>query len=159
MAECTSVPTFIWNATNFIENTALRQEGIYRLSPAMDQFNEMAKQLEEHPDLAFPKDTNPNIIALLIKRFLRELPEPLIPLNNYDELLTAASLTDQTASNRAMLAAIKKMPMANRNLILVLFTHLALIEKNSDANRMGVTNLSSLFDPCIFRSPDSSRQR
>lgn len=155
LTEFTRVPTFIWNATNFIETYALQQEGIYRLAPAMDKFNQVLKALDEHPDMPFPPDTNPNIVAQLIKRFLRELPDPPIPVNLADEFIAAGSLEDEEAQGKAIMTALSRMPLANRDLLCVLFKHLCLVAANEATNRMGCTNLSTVFNPCLFRSKDS----
>lgn len=105
--------------------------------------------------MPFPLDTNANIVAHIIKRFLRELPEPLITSNLYDAFIAAGRENDEMRRGEMIMANLERLPVPHRDLLCLLFSHLVLVAAHEKENKMGITNLSTIFCPCIFRGANS----
>ncbi|KAK2962587.1 putative RhoGAP domain protein [Blattamonas nauphoetae] len=158
MREGTLVPAFLWNSTNFIEQTALQQEGIYRLSPQQDLLEKLLGQLEEQPDLPLPSDSVPNVVAQTIKRWFRELEEPVIPHEMWDDFHKLNQFGPDGKSPKRLLKLLTQIPKENLMTMLVLLKHLQHIVANQGKNRMTHHNVGIVFCPCLFRKPGISPQ-
>lgn len=52
---------------------------------------DLLKKLNDSPSTSDLSEYSPVCIASVFKKFLRELPDPLIPVQKYDQFLEAAS--------------------------------------------------------------------
>lgn len=77
------------------ENQTLEIYNLYSTSAPTDQFNELRQKLDEEtdPEVISSIFTNysPSCIVNIFKKFLRELPDPIIPVQWYDRFIEAAS--------------------------------------------------------------------
>jgi hypothetical protein len=122
------VPLVVYQCIQAVELFGLDHEGIYRVSGNTNQVSQLKAKFnhEPHtvdfrnPDSFFHDVNNP---ANLLKAFLRELPDPLLPKSSYGEFLEAATLTDDTPRRDRIHAAINDLPDPNyatlRALVLV----------------------------------------
>ncbi|VDM67299.1 unnamed protein product [Strongylus vulgaris] len=69
------LPAFFRNAIDYVETHGLNLEGIYRVSSPKSRLDELEKKANEGAPLNFVEGHE---AAGLIKRFLRQLPEPLL---------------------------------------------------------------------------------
>ena len=60
----------------------------------------------------------------IVKLFLREMPEPVIPFNLYDGFISANAIVDYDERLYALRDLVWKMPHANFNLLRRLTEHL-----------------------------------
>jgi len=106
----------------------LEFEGIYRVSGNKNQVAQLRAQFDH--DAASVNFSNPegffhdvNNPAILLKEFLRELPDPLLTNHSYHDFLEAATVPDDTARRDRLHAAINGLPDPNyatlRSLVLV----------------------------------------
>lgn len=153
--ESTQVPTFFWNATNFIENKAVKQEGIYRLSADKNEVEKLREKLEKDPDMPLPPNADSNVIATLVKRFLQFLPTSLIPSDFYSSVLDLEEESDKSVKLSSLITLIGQFPREHLNLLLVFLKHLQVMLKYSAVTNMGIKNIATVFSPCIFRKEDS----
>lgn len=66
--------------------------GLYRTSASTIPVNEIKEQFNENPHkVDLSKCTDVHIVTGVLKRYLRELPNPVISLEMYDEFLAAIS--------------------------------------------------------------------
>lgn len=75
-----------------IELRGLFAEGVYRKAGSVSQVKQVRRQIEEAPDfeqLSFD-DLPVHVITALVKAFLRELTEPLMTYDLYENFLTVA---------------------------------------------------------------------
>ncbi len=96
-------PSVVFDCIEYLDNkTTLNCEGIFRLSGSQDSVLKLKKIYEydtlSHMDQLQGADFQD--VATLLKSFFRDLPEPLIPCDRYNALLTAAnsvsSLSNET---------------------------------------------------------------
>jgi len=66
-----------------------------------------------------------HVLTSVFKSFLREMPEPLLTFELYDEFLRAADLTQQEDRILTIFSLLKKLPKPNFDLMERLVFHLA----------------------------------
>lgn len=153
--ESTLVPTFFWNATNYIENRACKQEGIYRLSSDKSEVEKLREKLEKDPDMPIPMNADNNVVATLVKRFLQFLPASLIPSEFYSSILDCHEEQRENVKLSNLVMLIGQFPREHLNLFLVFLKHIQAMLKHSASTNMGVKNFATIFSPCIFRKEES----
>lgn len=107
-------------------------------------------------------DKNPNdvdfekyqvhVLASVLKSFLREMPEPLLTFECYENFITAANLDDSQDRVTTLYDILKKLPPTNYDLMERLMFHLARVALHEDSNRMSAASLAIVFAPCVLRT-------
>lgn len=72
-------------------NATLELYNIYCETPPADEVTDLLQMLQENANLDLTK-YSPVCIASVFKKFLRELPDPVIPVQWYDQFLEASSM-------------------------------------------------------------------
>lgn len=93
-----------------------------------------------------------HVLASVFKSFLREMPEPLLTFECYENFITAANLDDPQDRVTTLYDILKKLPPANYDLMERLMFHLARIALHENVNRMSPASLAIVFAPCILRT-------
>lgn len=91
------IPFVVRKCVKEIEGRGLHQEGIYRVSGFADEIETLKLQLDKNGDATDMSEkayNNINVIAGILKLYLRLLPVPLITLSLHLPLLDASSKTD-----------------------------------------------------------------
>lgn len=71
-------------------NNSLELYNLYCETPPADEVGDLLKKLQESTNVDL-SEYNPVCIASVFKKYLRELPDPLIPVQWYDQFLEASS--------------------------------------------------------------------
>ncbi|XP_014286728.1 unconventional myosin-IXa isoform X1 [Halyomorpha halys] len=145
------IPLVVDRLITTIEMYGLYTEGIYRKSGVSSKVKELKARMEESKVEKIPFDQyQVHVLASVLKGFLREMPEPLLTFDCYDDFLRAANLTEDRVST--MFAILKKLPKPNFDLMERLIFHLARVALHEDVNRMTANSLAIVFAPCILRT-------
>ena len=86
----------------------------------------------------------------MVKKFLRSLKEPVIPLSLWQVFVDAATNPDTTDAEAAMYQAVSELPLPNRDTLAYLIVHLQTIADNSIFNKMDKDNLAVIMGPTIL---------
>ena len=93
----------------------------------------------------------------MVKKFLRSLKEPVIPLSLWQVFVDAATNPDTTDAEAAMYQAVSELPLPNRDTLAYLIVHLQTIADNSIFNKMDKDNLAVIMGPTILgKYPENS---
>lgn len=93
-----------------------------------------------------------HVLASVLKSFFREMPEPLLTFDCYEDFLRATALTDPNDRVSTLFAILKKLPKPNFDLMERLVFHLARVASQEESNRMSASALAIVFAPCILRT-------
>lgn len=77
-------------------------EGIFRKNGNIRHLKDLSDQLDQNPDDVCLSSEPPVHIAALLKKFLRELPDPLLTFNLPGLFTCAARIQDPEARKRAI---------------------------------------------------------
>lgn len=131
------VPSVVYQCIQAVEQFGLDSEGIYRVSGNANQLQQLRAQFDNNaasvdfrvPDAFFHDVNNP---ANLLKMFLRELPDPLLPKQSYQDFMDAAAIPDDVHRRDRLHATINDLPDPNyATLRAVTLVSLMLIEISS----------------------------
>ncbi|KAI8236176.1 Rho-GTPase-activating protein 5 [Colletotrichum sp. SAR 10_99] len=167
------VPIVVAKCGVFLKEKATTVEGIFRLSGSEKRIKEL-KQIFDSPDrygkgLVWDNYTVHDA-ANVLRRYLNDLPEPVVPLDLYEKFREplrgstrqAAGDADgpQFVENFDEQAAIAKyqkliteLPPLNRQLLLYILDLLAVFAAKSEENRMNSQNLAAIFQPGMLSHP------
>ncbi|XP_043673160.1 unconventional myosin-IXAa-like isoform X2 [Vespula pensylvanica] len=147
------VPLVVDRLITTIEMHGLYTEGIYRKSGVSSKVRELKVKMDEG-DLEKVDFENyqVHVLAAVLKSFFRDMPEPLLTFEYYDDFLHAANLTDPHDRISTLFAILKKLPKPNFDLMERLIVHLARVALHEVDNRMSSSALAIVFAPCILRT-------
>lgn len=147
------VPLVVDRLITTIEMHGLYTEGIYRKSGVSSKVRELKMKMDEG-DLEKVDFENyqVHVLAAVLKSFFRDMPEPLLTFESYDDFLHAGNLTNQHDRISTLFAILKKLPKPNFDIMERLIVHLARIALHEIDNRMSSSALAIVFAPCILRT-------
>ncbi|KAK3736407.1 hypothetical protein QZH41_017912, partial [Actinostola sp. cb2023] len=147
------VPIIMDTCIGKIRQDGLEEEGLFRLPGNMKTISELKAGFNkgENPDI---NDSEIHTVASLLKMYLRELPEPLIPYDFFEVFLTSAKCYEMYEEDGIMSIQkhLTQLPKANFNLLKVLCRFLFEVQEHSDINKMDTRNIAMVFGPNILRS-------
>ncbi|XP_073456123.1 rho GTPase-activating protein 24 isoform X1 [Aquarana catesbeiana] len=146
-------PMLVEQCVDFIRQRGLTEEGLFRLPGQANLVKELQDAFDCGEKPAFDSNTDVHTVASLLKLYLRELPEPVIPYSKYEDFLSCAKqLSKEEESGMAELVKqVKSLPPVNFNLLKYICRFLDEVQSYSGVNKMSVQNLATVFGPNILR--------
>ncbi|NWR51761.1 RHG25 protein, partial [Regulus satrapa] len=147
------VPILVQESAEFIREHGVAEEGIFRL-PGQDN---LVRQLRDAFDAgerpSFSRDTDVHTVASLLKLYLRELPEPVVPWLQYEDFLLCGKAleADEAKGHQELLKQLSLLPRDNYNLLSYICRFLYEIQLNSSVNKMSVDNLATVIGVNLIR--------
>ncbi|KAJ1918779.1 Rho-type GTPase activating protein Rga1 [Mycoemilia scoparia] len=148
------VPRFFEMMIKTLTKMDLAVEGIFRKNGNIRRLRELTEAVDKNMDRVELEKESSVQVAALLKKFLRELPEPLVPFNMRRLFLSILSLP-QESQFTAFQYAILLLPTINRDMLNVLLTFLSWVAKYSYVNeetgsKMDAHNLAMVITPNIL---------
>ncbi|XP_044263931.1 rho GTPase-activating protein gacJJ-like [Tribolium madens] len=142
-----AVPKLVHELCSFIL-AKVSTEGLFRKEGSKVRQNEIKLLLNGGGAV----DSNYHIIdvAALLKMFLRELPEPLIPYGYHELFLRCALLEKGKVRKEALLLACLLLPLEHLNTLSYLLQFFYDVTQHSFSNKMNTYNLAIVISPAIF---------
>uniref|UniRef100_A0AAR2LZJ3 Myosin IXA n=1 Tax=Pygocentrus nattereri TaxID=42514 RepID=A0AAR2LZJ3_PYGNA len=150
-----AVPLVVEKLINYIEMHGLYTEGIYRKSGSTNKIKELKMGLDTDSNSVNLDDYNIHVIASVLKQWLRDLPNPLLTFELYEEFLRATGLQDKREVVKGVYTVIDQLSRTHLCTLERLIFHLVRISLQEETNRMSANALAIVFAPCILRCPDS----
>ncbi|XP_073679997.1 rho GTPase-activating protein 24 isoform X2 [Garra rufa] len=146
-------PMLVEQCVDFIRRWGLREEGLFRLPGQANLVKELQDAFDCGEKPSFDCNTDVHTVASLLKLYLRELPEPVIPFCKYEEFLACTKLLskDQDAGMKELRRQVESLPPVNYNLLKYICKFLDEVQSYSGVNKMSVQNLATVFGPNILR--------
>uniref|UniRef100_A0A8C3FMI6 Myosin IXA n=1 Tax=Chrysemys picta bellii TaxID=8478 RepID=A0A8C3FMI6_CHRPI len=151
-----AVPLVVEKLINYIEMHGLYTEGIYRKSGSTNKIKELRQGLDTDIDNVNLDDYNIHVIASVFKQWLRDLPNPLMTFELYEEFLRAMGLQERKETIRGVYSVIDQLSRTHLSTLERLIFHLVRIALQEETNRMSANALAIVFAPCILRCPDTT---
>jgi hypothetical protein len=150
-----SVPLMMISLTRKVEELdGFRTEGIFRISAAATDLDRLRAELKRHNYKFVDTLRDPHLPAGMLKDWLRNLNDSLIPTSHYD---MAISMAQKPASltPEALEVFLSQLPIVNRETIRYLckFLQRLIDERNQPHTKMNVENISIVFAPTILKCP------
>lgn len=124
-------------------------EGIFRRSGNYSKINELKQKVNRGEEIDL-KDVDVHVIAGLLKSFLRDLSEPLLTYELYDEITNFLELSKEERSRNVKQMLREKLPVENYELFKYLVEFLVKVMECEDLNKMTSSNLAIVFGPNLI---------
>ncbi|XP_026997443.2 rho GTPase-activating protein 44 isoform X12 [Tachysurus fulvidraco] len=128
----------------------MQEEGLFRVAPSASKLKKLKASLDCGVLDVQEYSADPHAIAGALKSYLRELPEPLMTSQLYDEWIQASNVQDMDKRLQALLTACEKLPTANLNNFRYLIKFLAKLTEYQDANKMTPGNIAIVLGPNLL---------
>ncbi|XP_074115538.1 rho GTPase activating protein at 68F isoform X3 [Cotesia typhae] len=148
------IPPIVKQCVEFLDTPdALETEGIFRRSANVAVVKELQSRCNHGLAVDFQGD--PHIAAVLLKTFLRELDEPLMTYELYDEISQFQTLSKDERPRKVKILVLEKLPEDNYQLLKYIVQFLSRVMDRCDLNKMTSSNLAVVFGPNLVRAPPS----
>uniref|UniRef100_A0A4W4HJ53 Rho GTPase activating protein 45 n=1 Tax=Electrophorus electricus TaxID=8005 RepID=A0A4W4HJ53_ELEEL len=171
------VPFIIRKCIQEIESRALRMKGIYRVNGVKTRVEKLCQAFENGKELVELSQASPHDISNVLKLYLRQLPEPIMPFRMYNDLMglakeslhaetpaggeeakgpELADLGARTDPKVLMLVeklrqVLEELPPANTATLKYIVRHLRRVSELEQDNKMSSSNLGIVFGPTLMR--------
>ncbi|XP_019610816.2 rho GTPase-activating protein 44 isoform X1 [Rhinolophus sinicus] len=128
----------------------MQEEGLFRVAPSASKLKKLKAALDCCVVDVQEYSADPHAIAGALKSYLRELPEPLMTFDLYDEWIQASNIQEQDKRLQALWNACEKLPKANHNNIRYLIKFLSKLSEYQDVNKMTPSNMAIVLGPNLL---------
>ncbi|XP_053202393.1 rho GTPase-activating protein 29-like [Panonychus citri] len=157
------IPYIVVKCVTELEKRGKCVKGLYRVSGVKSRVDKLCRSFEKGNDVGDLSDVHPNVIANVLKLYLRQLPEPLLTYKAYSEFIRIAKqyplrtrpeedprLTERIVT--CLKEATSKLPLIHYQTLSYLCHHLKSIADNHLINNMPPSNLGIVFGPTLLRT-------
>ncbi|XP_069578364.1 rho GTPase-activating protein 24-like [Brachyistius frenatus] len=148
------VPLVVEQCVTFIRERGLHEVGLFRQPGQASLVKELQQAFDSGERPSFDSSTDVHTVASLLKLYLRQLPEPLVPYRRYQDFLFCGQKlsNDRTPGLGELRNLLHELPVANFNLLDFICQFLNEVQSYSSSNKMSVQNLATVFGPNILRA-------
>lgn len=149
------IPLVVWVCIQELENNWLDTEGIYRVAGPIGQVKNLAQELNKGHYHLLQGHSDAHVITSILKKFLKELPNPLIPGDKYDQFIACVRDPEDRRKVEWMKELIDDLPSSHYQTLGFLMRHLKNVEAQSNVNKMNQHNLCIVFGPTVVRKEEN----
>ncbi|KAJ5245828.1 hypothetical protein N7468_000811 [Penicillium chermesinum] len=166
------VPIVVAKCGVFLKEKATDVEGIFRLNGSAKRIKDLQELFDSPERYGKGLDWDGYTVhdaANVLRRYLNQLPEPIVPLEFYERFreplrayqqqvkeekeLPDADKFDHPKAVETYQRLIVELPPLNKQLLLYILDLLAVFASKSEQNRMTSANLSAIFQPGMLSHP------
>ncbi|KAK9857376.1 hypothetical protein MYU51_020753 [Penicillium brevicompactum] len=167
------VPIVVAKCGVFLKEKATDVEGIFRLNGSAKRIKDLQEVFDSPERYGKGLDWTGYTVhdaANVLRRYLNQLPEPIVPLEFYERFRdplriyqqqvkegkepSDADKFDHAKAVDTYQRLIIELPPLNKQLLLYILDLLAVFASKSDQNRMPSNNLSAIFQPGMLSHPN-----
>ncbi|XP_062444986.1 rho GTPase-activating protein 40 isoform X2 [Rhea pennata] len=148
----TKVPLLLQALLSCLEKRGLETEGILRVSGSQTRIKSLERKLESdfYTGLFRWDEVHQNDVSGLLKRFIRELPAPLLTAEYLPAFAAVQNIPDLKQRLQALNLLILILPEPNRNTLKALLEFLSKVVARENNNKMNLWNVSTVMAPNLF---------
>uniref|UniRef100_A0A8C4Y2D8 Rho GTPase activating protein 40 n=1 Tax=Gopherus evgoodei TaxID=1825980 RepID=A0A8C4Y2D8_9SAUR len=148
----TKVPLILQALLSCLEKKGLDTEGILRVSGSQTRIKSLEEKLESdfYNGLFHWDEVRQNDVSGLLKRFIRELPTPLLTAEYLPAFAAVQNIPDLKQRLQALNLLILILPEPNRNTLKALLEFLSKVVAREKKNKMNLWNVSTVIAPNLF---------
>uniref|UniRef100_A0A8C4U0H1 Rho GTPase activating protein 1 n=1 Tax=Falco tinnunculus TaxID=100819 RepID=A0A8C4U0H1_FALTI len=144
------VPLVVRDTITHLQEHALATEGIFRRSANTQVVREVQQKYNMGVPVDFQQYEDVHLPAVILKTFLRELPEPLLTFGLYSHVVSVEEVNRVDVVRKTL----QTLPEENYEVLRLLTAFLVQVSAHSDRNKMTNTNLAVVFGPNLLWAKD-----
>ncbi|XP_026078664.1 rho GTPase-activating protein 17-like isoform X2 [Carassius auratus] len=130
--------------------TGMKEEGLFRIAAGASKLKKLKAALDCSTSQLEEFYSDPHAVAGALKSYLRELPEPLMTYQLYDEWIQASNVPDPDKRLQALWVTCNQLPKNNKANFRYLVKFLAKLAQESDINKMTPSNIAIVLGPNLL---------
>ncbi|XP_067361449.1 rho GTPase-activating protein 40 isoform X3 [Channa argus] len=148
----TSTPLFLQTLLSFLEKKGVDSEGILRVPGSQSRIKLLQQNLETnfYSGQFSWDEVSPNDAAALLKKFIRELPSPLLTSEYLNTFSAVRDITELRQKLHMLNLLILLLPEPNRNTLKALLEFLSKVVSREKRNRMNLWAVATIMAPNLF---------
>ncbi|KAG7473632.1 hypothetical protein MATL_G00098000 [Megalops atlanticus] len=149
------VPLVMRETVSFLTEQGLQTEGIFRRSANVTLVKNIQHKYNSGEAVHFSQLEDIHLAAVILKTFLRELPEPLLTYQLYNDIVNFHNVdsSSQVSTIRSML---QRLPEENYVSLKFLIQFLVQVSAQCEVNKMNNNNLAVVFGPNLLWGRDAA---
>lgn len=144
------IPPVVRNCVEFLSQPdALETEGLFRRSASVSLVRDVQARINRGDVVDFQREYpgDFHLAAVILKTFLRELKEPLMTFDLFEDIVDFQRLSKEERAQMVKMVILERLPEDNYILLKYLIQFLAKVQDRSDMNKMTSFNLAVVFGP------------
>jgi hypothetical protein len=155
------IPIFVQICVDVLLSSDLHVEGLFRKNGNIKRLSSLREALDANPmsaAIAIPEE-QPIQIAALLKKFFREMPEPLMTFRLYRLFISCTRIVDEHIRQSALHYAMCLLPKPHRDTLEVVcicikrVSECELPDDPSRGSKMDYLNLATVMAPNLLVPP------
>ncbi|XP_026132548.1 SH3 domain-binding protein 1 [Carassius auratus] len=140
----------IEECVSMLLRTGLREEGLFRLAAAASVVKKLKSCLDSGTVDQNEFSYDPHAVAGALKCYLRELPEPLMTSELYNDWFKAAAEKEMDEKLKQLRIVLQKLPTENYNNLRYLVQFLSHLSEQQAVNKMTPSNIAIVLGPNLL---------
>ncbi|XP_066563375.1 SH3 domain-binding protein 1 isoform X2 [Amia ocellicauda] len=130
--------------------TGMREEGLFRLAAAASVVKRLKSGLDSGGVEPEEYCTDPHAVAGALKSYLRELPQPLMTSELYNDWFKAAGEKEVSVKLEQLREVCGRLPPENYNNLRYVVKFLAKLAEQQELNKMSPSNIAIVLGPNLL---------
>ncbi|XP_049320745.1 rho GTPase-activating protein 17a isoform X2 [Astyanax mexicanus] len=130
--------------------TGMKEEGLFRIAAGASKLKKLKAALDCSTSQLEEFYSDPHAVAGALKSYLRELPEPLMTYQLYDEWIQASNVSDPDKRLQELWLVCDQLPKNNKANFRYLVKFLAKLAQDSETNKMTPSNIAIVLGPNLL---------
>ncbi|XP_052646801.1 SH3 domain-binding protein 1 [Harpia harpyja] len=136
--------------------SGMREEGLFRLAAGASVLRKLKSSLASGSNALEEFYSDPHAVAGALKSYLRELPQPLMTFELYNEWVKVASLKDVDSRLQRLQDTCSRLPQESYNNLRYLIKFLAKLAEHQEVNKMTPSNIAIVLGPNLLWSQQNT---
>ncbi|XP_009880204.1 PREDICTED: SH3 domain-binding protein 1 [Charadrius vociferus] len=136
--------------------SGMREEGLFRLAAGASVLRKLKSSLASGSNALEEFYSDPHAVAGALKSYLRELPQPLMTFELYNEWVKVASLKDVDGRVQSLQDTCSRLPQESYNNLRYLIKFLAKLAEHQEVNKMTPSNIAIVLGPNLLWTQQST---
>eukprot|EP00794_Sanderia_malayensis_P007966 gene7966-8824_t len=154
--ERNTIPIIVRKCVEEIECRGMHIVGLYRISGNARKKKLLKAEFDQDSsavDVSAESGVDCNVLTGILKDYLRELPEPLIPQEVFNKINKARDSNprpDLKVRQKLFSELLRLLHYGSRATLIYIMDHLARVEEKKETNKMDISNLAVCFGPVLL---------
>ncbi|KAF9429337.1 hypothetical protein BGZ76_001442 [Entomortierella beljakovae] len=151
------IPSFIDDSISAMKNMDMSVEGVFRKNGNIRRLKELSETIDKDPSSVNLAEDNPVQVAALLKRFLRDLPDPLLTFKLHRLFIVSQKMEDPAVRKTVLHLTCCLLPKPNRDCMEAICSFLRWVASFSHVDeetgsKMDLHNIATVVTPNMLYS-------
>ncbi|KAG0366338.1 hypothetical protein BGZ54_005517 [Gamsiella multidivaricata] len=151
------IPSFVDDSISAMRNMDMSVEGVFRKNGNIRRLKELSEAIDKDPSSVNLSDDNPVQVAALFKKFLRDLPDPLLTFKLHRLFVVSQKMEEESLRKTILHLTCCLLPKPNRDSMEAVCLFLRWVASFSHVDeetgsKMDLHNLATVITPNVLYS-------